>query len=340
MSQQTLHALNFVLKGLSRCGVDTATLLRKFGISKDAMGKQTTPVSSNLWCEMLDEAVRQTGDPDLGLKANQKVDLADYGPLGFAILHAENLDQALKVLISYIGLSQAGLELTCNIAKGLCVLEARNTDWRVPVHRTNIDWSVGSGIAFIRAWCGQDWTPDEVHVMYAEPKDTAIYQQVIGCPVYFSSPSNCLVFKATLLEKTKPEADPRLFAILRHDLDRLLEESIAATEEQHELITEVQTEIARLLCSGAPTIDQVAARMNKSARTLQRHLADKGYAFKALVEATRFQLAKNYLKSGHYSLIDIAFLLGYSELSAFSRAFRRWSGQTPIQYLKQLATAH
>lgn len=335
MSEQLLHAWHFALNGLSRCGVNTAALLEKLGVNTESIRNQATPYPTNLWCELLDEAVRQTGEPDLGLKANLGADFADYGPQGFATLNAENLGEALKVMISYIGLSQSGVEVTSHVAKGVCVLEVCITDWRVPVHRTNIDWLISFGIAFIRTWCGRNWSPKEAHFMYAEPKDTAIYQHAIGCPIFFSSQSNCFVFSESVLDKTKTDADPRLFEILRDDLDRLLKQTLAATDAEHDLITEVQTEIARRICSGAPSIDQVATRLNISTRTLQRRLADKGYAFKELVEVIRHKMAVNYIKNSQYSFIDITFLLGYSEVGAFSRAFRRWTGKTPAQYRKQ-----
>lgn len=334
MSEQLLHAWHFAQRGLSRCGVNTAALLDKMGLNTELIRHRETPYPTNLWCELLDEAVLQTGEPSLGLKANLEADFADYGPLGFATLNASNLGEALKVMIYYVKLSQSGVEVSYHVDKGVCVLEICITDWRVPVHRTNIDWLTSFAIAFIRTWCGRSWSPKEAHFMYVEPEDTNIYQHTLGCSSFFSRQLNCLVFSESILDKTKNEADPRLFEVLREDLDRLLKQTVAATDAEHDLITEVQTEIARQICNGAPSIDQVATRLNKSTRTLQRHLANKGCAFKELVDITRHKMAVHYIKNNLYSFIDITLLLGYSEVSAFSRAFRRWTGKTPVQYRK------
>lgn len=336
MSDQIHHAWNFALNGLARCGVNVEALLKELGLNFEHVKNQTTPYPTHKWCKLLDEAVRQTGDPNLGLKANLDSDFADYGPLGFAILNAKNLDQALSVMFSYIKIVQSGIEISSRVSKGKCTLALKITDWRTPIHRTTIDWFISFGVSFIRTWCGPDWSPQEIHLMYSEPDDTETYQRVIGSPIFFSRHSNCLIFSANILKKVKANADPRLFEILRNDLDRLFNHMTSETDSRLELVAEVQTEIAQQICRGVPSIEQVSEQLNVSTRTLQRHLAEKGYTFKDIVDSTRKEMAINYLESSPYSLIDIAFLLGYSEMGTFSRAFRRWTNMTPTAYRKQM----
>ena len=335
MSEQSFYAWTFALQSLSHVGVNTTQLLEELGIRDEFLSDQDTPVPTSQFCELLDEAVRQTGDPDIGLKANLKADFADYGVVGYAILNARDLEESIKVLGAYGGMSQTHVQVSYQIKKSLCIWKMDITDWRYTKHRICIDWLMGLGLSCIRACVGRDWSPREVHFTYSEPTDTALHQQIIAAPVSFNCDSNSIVFEAKVLETTWPRADQRLFTILQHDLDRLLKQTLIVEGKQKELVAEVQAEIAQLLCGGPPSIDHVARSLNLSARTLQRRLADNGFAFKDLIEATRRQLAENYIKEGQYSLMDTAFMLGYSEVSSFNRAFRRWTDLTPTQYRKQ-----
>ncbi|MGH7287899.1 MAG: helix-turn-helix domain-containing protein [Myxococcota bacterium] len=113
---------------------------------------------------------------------------------------------------------------------------------------------------------------------------------------------------------------------------------LATLGDDHRLQT-VRGAIAEALCDGGPTLRVIAKRMGMSVRTLQRRLDDCGVVFKALVAEIRCELANRYLAEGRASLTEVAFLLGYSELSGFDRAFRRWTASTPLEARKHLRAA-
>ncbi|BFM17962.1 AraC family transcriptional regulator [Maricurvus nonylphenolicus] len=332
MSEQYPYSLKFALDGLVKCGVDIDLLFKTMNVDSASLLHQSAPISSEMWCQILDEAIRQTGNPNIGLTANLHADLADYGPLGFTLLNAENMQQVLRVMCTYVKLSQTGLEVDYRFEKDNCIIDIVSTDWRVPVHRAATDWAITCGIAFVRSWCRNDWSPDQIQVMYEKPDDTAIYDKSLDCPVLFGQPKNAVIIKREVLKQEKPDADHRLFNILQDDLNNTLAYVLKESSEQVSLISKIQREIASLISNGAPSLDQVASKLHMSARTLQRRLGEEGCTFKQLTEETRCIMAKNYIDSYKYSSIDIAFLLGYSEVSAFSRAFRRWTGLTPMQY--------
>jgi AraC-like DNA-binding protein len=131
-----------------------------------------------------------------------------------------------------------------------------------------------------------------------------------------------------LVERQVPAADPRLYRILKQYLQRILDEM----PREDELFGSVRRAIGELLRDGDPKIARVAKKIAMSPRTLERRLKERGVVFKKLMDDTRRRFALSYLRDRKNSLTDVAFLLGYSELSAFNRAFKRWTGTTPLDF--------
>jgi AraC-like DNA-binding protein len=139
-----------------------------------------------------------------------------------------------------------------------------------------------------------------------------------------------IVFDAEVLARAVPGADRRLLPIVERHLEELL------ASKDGNVLDDVRNAIAEALCDGAPTIRVVAKRLGASVRTLQRRLAAHGAVFTTLVEDVRRDVALRYLADGKAAVTEIAFLTGYSEPSAFGRAFRRWTGSTPLAARKRL----
>jgi AraC-like DNA-binding protein len=125
-----------------------------------------------------------------------------------------------------------------------------------------------------------------------------------------------------------PAADPRLYRILKEHAERVLNEM----PRESNLLASVRRAIAESMRDGAPKLTRVAKKIAMGPRTLQRRLKESGADFKQLMNDTRRRFALNYLKDRKNTLTEVAFLLGYSELSAFNRAFKRWTGSTPMEY--------
>jgi AraC-like DNA-binding protein len=171
----------------------------------------------------------------------------------------------------------------------------------------------------------------EVHFAHPEPASITEHLRVFGAPVLFGCPMTAFVIDRELLERQVPAADPRLYGILKRYLDRVLEEM----PPEDDLIAAARRSIGELMRDGDPTLARVAKSLAMSPRTLERRLNERGLRFKALVADTRRRFAINYLRDPGHTLTEIAFLLGYSEVSAFNRAFKRWTGQSPMVYRRQ-----
>ena len=131
------------------------------------------------------------------------------------------------------------------------------------------------------------------------------------------------------------QADPALRALLDQQADALL--NVLPNGDHFE--QQLYKYVLRAMQDGKPTIEEVARYMKLSARTLHRRLEERQLVFKSILKKTREQLAKQYLKEGHLTLSEIALLLGYSEQSAFSRAFKQWSDETPLKFQKRLLSS-
>lgn len=170
----------------------------------------------------------------------------------------------------------------------------------------------------------------------AAPDNAALYERLLDCPVQFASKTLVVHLCADALSLPINSRDPHLMALLDQQAEALLR----VLPQADAFLTELQQSVVAALQDGEPTLEQIAARRGSSTRSLYRRLHERGLTYKAVLSDTRFELARGYLADAQLSLPEIALLLGYSEQSAFTRAFKGWAGATPLRYRKQLATSH
>lgn len=319
-----------IYRYLKSQGVDTDDIMCQYPlIPVEADGLEASLPMSQFF-QLFEQAAEITKDPDIGLRIYHGVDWTDLGLFAYAHMNASTVEAALNVNVRYQCMMQNHMHfsLTHDDEGGL-IYSYLIRDDALPVSRQDNDLSIAGAVYSIRDLTGNlDWSPREVHFTHAQPADVAAYKKLLGCPIKFDMPACRLFVDAEMAASPIVGGDSKLFAILEVELKRLNE--MAGTENL--LLKEVQQAVADALSQGVPSIETIAARLHLGRRSLQRRLSDTGHTFKGVVEDTRKQLARRYLKSSNYPLVEVAFLLGYSELSAFIRAFRRWTGQTPQQY--------
>jgi AraC-like DNA-binding protein len=148
----------------------------------------------------------------------------------------------------------------------------------------------------------------------------------------FGCETNALVIELGFADREVPAADQQLYQIMKQYLDQVLSEM----PREDSLLGSIRKAIAESMRDGDPKLARVAKKMAMGPRTLQRRLKEYGFDFKKLVEDTRQRFAVSYLKDRKNSLTEVAFLLGYSEVSAFNRAFKRWTHSTPLDYQRRM----
>ena len=283
------------------------------------------PVSVAL--QLLEGAVQLTGDPDLGLKAARFAAQGSYDLLEYTMVSAPSVKEASDVLRRYIQFLNNALDYSLEIHGDLAISRFSS---RVPLSRAAADFQLAALYSGGRRWLPAP--PDahsEVWLTYPEPPDTREHARSFsGAKVRFAAPFDALVYERKYLDLPMPQADPKLHALLR----RQLEQVVAELPPAQELRRQVRKLILAELAGGNPSADHIAARLQMSRRTLTRRLLQQGTSFKGLLEEVRRELAERALISEEVGIAEIAERLGFAEPAAFHRAFKRWTGMTPGQY--------
>ncbi|MEO0697678.1 MAG: AraC family transcriptional regulator ligand-binding domain-containing protein [Pseudomonadota bacterium] len=172
------------------------------------------------------------------------------------------------------------------------------------------------------------FVPKGIFFKHPARGDIAVYEAHFGCPVHFETDRDAILVTEdalTVPNKVGDETIARFF-------DRHLAAELAAMVDDAGLEQRVRIAVSQALSEGVPAVSDIASQLGMSGRTLQRRLSDKGASFQSLVDLARRELAEQLLRDTDYSLAEVAFLTGFAEQSGFTRAFKRWAGQTPRSY--------
>jgi AraC-like DNA-binding protein len=188
--------------------------------------------------------------------------------------------------------------------------------------------AAASTVTFVRWLTGPDDGLVRVELPYPEPPSRAEHDRIFGCELVFGAARVRYWRDTAVVDRTLVQGDPAL----RRQMEERAEHLAAAQTAVDELIRDVRNLVAVRLPEGLPDLEQAAAALGTTSRALTRRLADHGTTFSKIVDDTRHQLALGYMKDPALSLLDIAYLLGFSEQSAFQRAFKRWTSLAPGEY--------
>lgn len=281
--------------------------------------------------ELLAEALKLTGDPNLGLKAGRMTRDEDGGVLTYAIFSASTVADATQVGARYMHLLNESIDFWVEQAQGRAFVHLESSVM-LPKEVMDYQASIVHSAFFrtLRTVPGLEWW-----FPFKKPDDTSEYARTFpDVKLRFGAPHFGFNFDENYLALPLPTADPKLHALLDHYAQLLLAQ-LPPTREH----TNLARALLRVeLTSGNPTLERVAARLGVSARTLRRRLESEGMTFSELVDDTRHRLALQYMTRPELRLAEVAFLIGFSDVATFHRAFKRWTGHTPNAYRRaQLA---
>ncbi|HXJ84508.1 MAG TPA: AraC family transcriptional regulator [Candidatus Methylomirabilis sp.] len=324
----SLAAATGLVEAIKVAGTDPDELLRAFGLDRSTVSDPHRYMPASDFARLLEEAALATGDDCFGLHFGEHFNPKDFGPLTYVVLNAPTMLASIKDVARYLRVYNEAAEVTFSVEGRWAYLRHRLVNLDIENPRQQNEFALAVGLSTIRLMAGTRWSPTEVQFAHPAPRVTSEHPRVFGAPVSFGCETNAFVIERELIERQVPAADERLYPILRQYLDRAL----AEVPRDDALILSVRKAIGESMCHGDPTLAAVAGKAAMSPRTLQRRLAADGVDFKALVADTRRRFAVHYLRQPSPTLTEIAYLLGYSEVSAFNRAFKRWTGATPSEY--------
>lgn len=184
---------------------------------------------------------------------------------------------------------------------------------------------IGFGILIARAALGADWCPETVHFEHSQPVTIEPYRRRSGSKYIFDAPAAAMTFDRAFLAAPMPDAN----IFLQKAVENYVANVIAKRVGFSKIALDVRAEIAAHIRDGLPTIEDIAAYMKTSPRTLQRRLHDVGTTYSDVMDEFRLDLANRMLVDGDMSVSEIGYLLGYADTSSFDRAYRAWTGHTP-----------
>jgi AraC-like DNA-binding protein len=319
-------AAGFV-EAIERAGRNPDAILRPLGLRRESLSAPDGLMPSAQFTRALEEAARLTGDDCFGLHLGEQYHPKNAGPLAYVVLNSPTMAVAFANIARYLCVHNEAAEVSFE-RDGRWAYLRYKLDVPVEQSRQHAEFTAAVGLGLIRLMVGSEWSPVEVQFAHKAPVSTAEHTRVFAAPVRFGCGTNVFVMESDLSDRHIPGADRRLYPIIVRYLDRILE----AMPRADGLVVSVRKCIGESMRQGDPTLLQVAERLCVSPRTLQRQLRECGVDFKHLVEDTRRQFSVQYLDDDRNTLTDVAFLLGYSEASAFNRAFKRWTGSTPSRY--------
>jgi AraC-like DNA-binding protein len=279
-------------------------------------------VSPAQFCVAWAELIRLTGDPAIAMRMAAATPPGAFGVVEYVCRSSPTLGEALRQWVRYLNL------LDDAVTVGLAV-EGDRAMLRVEVE-SEAPAPASHELCFAlvaqqaRALSTVPFRITAVELTHRCAADPAIYRKWFDAPVKFGAEITQLVMPRTALEAPLVSSDPALLAILTRAADELARTNTS----EPTLIAQVKRVLREVLRSADANVDFVAKRLGLTGRSLQRRLKDDGTSFNAVRETVRRELADRYLQE-RLSISEISFLLGFSEPSAFFRAFKRWTGTTP-----------
>lgn len=312
---------------LERAGLDSRDLFAELGLDYGVLADPDGRIAQDDMTRLWRRAVERSGDPSIGLNLAQVTHPGCLHVVGYALMASRTLKEGLERLVRYQRIIAEGADLRLCREGGAYALALTVHGDTLTASRQAGEASLAGCLAFCRWLAGDALHPLEVQFRDEPPASQQRYAQLFQAPLRFGRPDYRLVFAAEDLERPLPTANEALAQL--HDRfagDYLAR--FAGNPTTHR----ARQVLCRLLPGGEPRREAVAQALHLSERTLQRRLQEEGSSFQQLLDETRKELAGQYLAQADMALLEIAYLLGFADPSAFFRAFKRWYRLTPGEY--------
>lgn len=290
----------------------------------------TAAIGLDQYCAILEAASAKSGDGALGLDFGQQFRPDMLGLIGYVALSSGTMLRAAENLAKYFHHHQQSTVTTLSFEAPFWRLTYRVDPRRIAERAQDAAVTLGMFCNVFRH-CSPDWTPDEVHLEQARDENWREIEQAFGAPAVFGQPTNALLFRPERAAAPMPHADPRLLDLLCANLTGL---GMGAAPPS--LVDQIRATIRERLGQGPLDLQTVSDALETPRWTLQRRLAEANANFAELLDEVRREVADRHLLDDGLQIGQVSERLGYAEVSAFTRAFKRWYDVSPAQYRKLL----
>lgn len=324
-------AASGVERAITAAGVNSHRVFELADIDPERIADPSLRLELIDYCRLFDVAARETGDDFFGARFGQRFTPAHFSAVGKLVVSAATVRDALSALARNYRWIQENSSLQFVVRGDVASLEYQICDARISGKLQDAELTIAALCGLIRHFLGAGWKPLEVHFEHGRAGSRRDYQKTFG-ETFFDQDTNALIIDSRSLELPMPQRNPRAFgevrALISHQLASV--DCAAGGRSDGDSKLGLLAHVIESQCKkGDASIGAVAQRIGLTVHGLRRQLKECDLAYDELLLSVRQTLARRYVERSDYDLTTIALVLGYSELSAFSRAFKHWHGQSP-----------
>jgi AraC-like DNA-binding protein len=327
-SVQTLHPL---VTTLDRLRVDVDSVLGEASLTRAQLSQPFLRIPTVASREVWASAARHCKDPALGLRVVEDLDVQRFSLFTYLSATSATPRDAHERATRYVRIAHDGIDIRLEVEgdRTICCSSVAGA----PRNPTEAEFAVGMMFRLAPLVVGESiGTELEAWFRHPAPSYAEQYEAVLGCPVHFEQRADALVGASAHLDDPLPKADSTLCALIEAHAAELL----AKVPETGTFADDVRQRIAAALPDGDPSAEGVAEALGMSARTLRRRLRECDASHQRLLDEVRHGIARTALAEPGISVNEVAYLLGFSDASAFTKAFKRWTGRSPGETLREL----
>jgi AraC-like DNA-binding protein len=311
-----------VVDACRELGLDVDGLLREAGLRAEEIDDPDRRLPAARADALWAAAYARAGDPFLALRAAEALPFGAYKVVDFLCAHSATVGEAFHRVARYFELVDVRAVLEPTDAPPAVLMRTRDG---LPVPPPAQEYTFAALVQRMATCAGRSFAPEGVDFTFSPPADPSEHARVLRCAPTFASVIPRLRFSPATWRMPIQRADPALATVLEDHAERLVAELPAGDD----VVSRARSAIASALSQGAPSAAEVARALAMSERTLHRRLKEASQPFGRLLDEARFAAAKAHLADPGLSLAEVAWLVGFSDQSTFTRAFRRWTGQPP-----------
>lgn len=326
------------LSNLNCYGISTKDVIKNANVNPLILSSPDNRLSGLETQKIINSAVKLTKDNNLGLHQGEHLSKGFSNILGYVLMNCSTLNECWTKYCIYEKIIDSTSISDFKIMDNYAVLSNVTIDNELEDNRHFSEFKISGMLSYIKLLSNETLKLHEVHFSHSRPNNTSEYERIFQCEVLFEKSTNALIFDSEQLNISVIEPNKKLLLLFEKNAQEILEGFDNNNNNNNNTYSNMVTEILfeELRKGNLPSIENVAKKLLLSIRSLQLYLQKEDTSYIKLLKETRKSMAKKYLSDINISLDEITYILGFSETSAFHRAFKSWTGITPAQFRKSV----
>ena len=303
----------------------SSSLLKRHGFTREMLKDPYAMVPLARYIAFFEDTSALLGDPAVGAKLGAALRPADIGPIGVLFMLSESMAQGFRRLSKYVNAVQSGTSSALYETDGEMVWSYRITDTNIWPRRQDSEYTLATCCRLIRAGFSARWKPLEIHFEHGETADLAALQHVFRAPIRFNESGNRIIMDVGESNESHRLEDGDLTLMLERHVGEVISKDAAPSDFKDQVLWLIDTYLGQRRVN----LKWLSSQLGLSPRTLQRRLAEDNLTLRALLRRHREAVATLHLTKDRTGLAQLAHKLGYADSTAFWRAYKSWTGETP-----------